>query len=35
MLVPQPDPGGDRLRWRLKALVHAMRYLPLKWPDRP
>jgi hypothetical protein len=34
-VVPQPDPGWDRLRWRLKALVHAMRYLPLKGPDRP
>jgi hypothetical protein len=33
-VVPMPDPGLERLRWRLQALVRAMRYLPLKGPDR-
>jgi hypothetical protein len=26
-VVPLPDPGWDRLRWRLEALSHAIRYL--------
>ncbi len=26
-VVPTPDPGIDRLRWRFAALVHAIRYL--------
>jgi hypothetical protein len=32
-VVPAPDPGWDRLRWRLAAMVHAVRYLPLIGPD--
>jgi hypothetical protein len=32
-VVPAPDPGWHRLRWRLAALVHAARYLPLIGPD--
>lgn len=32
-VVPQPDPGADRLRWRFDALVHAMRHLPVRGPD--
>ena len=30
---PQPDPGWGRLRWRLLALVEAVRDLPLQGPD--
>lgn len=26
-VVPTPDPGLERLRWRFAALVHAIRYL--------
>lgn len=33
-VVPQPDPGWERLRWRLQAAVHALRYLPLQAPAR-
>ena len=29
-VVPLPDPGWQRLRWRAEGLVHAVRYLPLK-----
>jgi hypothetical protein len=32
-VVPAPDPGWDRLRWRLAAMLHAARYLPLIGPD--
>ncbi|MBQ5949381.1 hypothetical protein [Massilia sp. ST3] len=28
-----PDPGLDRLRWRLDNLVQALRWLPLRGPD--
>jgi hypothetical protein len=31
-VVPQPDPGWERLRWRFATLVHDMRYLPLVGP---
>jgi hypothetical protein len=31
-VVQQPDPGLDRLRWRTRALWHALRYLPIKGP---
>lgn len=31
-VVPQPDPGWDRLRWRLGALVDRLRHLPLIAP---
>jgi hypothetical protein len=30
---PQPDPGWGRLRWRLRALVEAVRELPLQGPE--
>jgi hypothetical protein len=30
---PQPDPGWARLRWRLGALVEAVRDLPLQGPE--
>jgi hypothetical protein len=30
---PQPDPGWARLRWRLLALVEAVRDLPLQGPE--
>ena len=30
---PHPDPGWPRLRWRLRALVDAVRTLPLQGPD--
>jgi hypothetical protein len=33
-VVPMPDPGWERLRWRAGALLHAFRYLPIKGPDR-
>jgi hypothetical protein len=32
-VLPQPDPGWARLRWRLVALVEAIRDLPLQGPD--
>jgi hypothetical protein len=32
-VVPQPDPGWARLRWRLAALIDAVRTLPLQGPD--
>lgn len=31
-VVAAPDPGWERLRWRLAALVHAVRYLKLRAP---
>jgi hypothetical protein len=31
-VVPQPDPGWDRLRWRAAALAHAVRYLKIQAP---
>jgi hypothetical protein len=31
-VVAFPDPGMDRLRWRLDALVHAVRYLKQQPP---
>lgn len=31
---PLPDPGWDRLRWRLGALVETLRHLPLVAPQR-
>jgi hypothetical protein len=31
-VVPMPDPGLDRLRWRLQALRQAIRYLPVVGP---
>jgi hypothetical protein len=33
-VVPMPDPGWGRLRWRAGALLHAIRFLPIKGPDR-
>jgi len=32
-VLPQPDPGWARLRWRLVALFDAIRDLPLQGPD--
>jgi hypothetical protein len=32
-VLPQPDPGWARLRWRLAALAEAARGLPLQGPD--
>jgi hypothetical protein len=32
-VLPQPDPGWPRLRWRLAALADAIRHLPLQGPD--
>jgi hypothetical protein len=32
-VLPQPDPGWRRLRWRLHALLDAVRYLPLQGPE--
>jgi hypothetical protein len=32
-IVPMPDPGWERLRWRLANLGHAVRTLPLQGPD--
>jgi hypothetical protein len=32
-VLEQPDPGWARLRWRLGALVDAVRTLPLQGPD--
>lgn len=34
-VVPQPDPGLERLRWRIRALLHGLRYLPIKEPAHP
>jgi hypothetical protein len=31
-VVPLPDPGWDRLRWRFGALSHALRYLKVQPP---
>ncbi|MGJ7918832.1 hypothetical protein ACI48D_25615 [Massilia sp. LXY-6] len=31
-VLPQPDPGWPRLRWRLAALLEAVRDLPLQAP---
>jgi hypothetical protein len=31
-VVPQPDPGWERLRWRAAELVRELRYLPLVGP---
>ena len=31
-VVPLPDPGWDRLCWRLAALLHTIRYLKLERP---
>lgn len=33
-VLAQPDPGMERLRWRIKALLHGLRYLPIKEPTR-
>lgn len=33
-VVPQPDPGWERLRWRVQGAIHALRYLPLQGPAR-
>lgn len=30
---PEPDPGWQRLRWRLQALLESVRDLPLVGPD--
>lgn len=32
-VVPLPDPGMDRLKWRLAALSHAVRYLEQQSPE--
>jgi hypothetical protein len=32
-VVPMPDPGMERLRWRLAGLGHAIRTMPLQGPD--
>jgi hypothetical protein len=32
-VVAMPDPGSERLRWRLAALIHAIRYLKLQAPS--
>ena len=34
-VVAFPDPGWDRLKWRLAALSHAVRYLKNSHPNRP
>lgn len=34
-VVALPDPGWDRLCWRLAALVHAIRYLEARPPGTP
>jgi hypothetical protein len=31
-VLPQPDPGWSRLRWRLATLADAIRHLPLQGP---
>ena len=33
-VVPLPDPGFDRLRWRIENLVQTLRHLPLIGPER-
>ena len=32
-VLPEPDPGWRRLRWRLQALLESVRDLPLVGPD--
>jgi hypothetical protein len=32
-IVPMPDPGWERLRWRLGNFGHAIRTMPLQGPD--
>jgi hypothetical protein len=32
-VVPLPDPGMDRLKWRLAAFSHAVRYLKQQSPE--
>ena len=32
-VVPMPDPGMERLRWRLDNVGNAIRTMPLKGPD--
>ena len=32
-VVPMPDPGLDRLRWRLANFGHAIRTMPLQGPE--
>ena len=32
-VLPEPDPGWQRLRWRLQALLESVRDLPLVGPD--
>lgn len=32
-VVPMPDPGMERLRWRLANFGHAVRTLPLQGPE--
>jgi hypothetical protein len=32
-VLPQPDPGWSRLRWRLAALLDAVKTLPVQGPD--
>jgi hypothetical protein len=32
-VLPHPDPGWDRLRWRLHALADALRELPMRAPE--
>lgn len=32
-VVPMPDPGMERLRWRLGNFSHAIRTLPLQGPE--
>lgn len=32
-VVPMPDPGLERLRWRLDRLGHAVRTMPLQGPE--
>ncbi|MCA1854360.1 hypothetical protein LE190_00255 [Massilia oculi] len=32
-VVPMPDPGWDRLRWRLDSLSEAIRTLPVRRPE--
>lgn len=32
-VLPEPDPGWQRLRWRLQALLESVRELPLQGPE--
>jgi hypothetical protein len=32
-VLPEPDPGWSRLRWRLQSLFDALRNLPLQGPE--